>query len=465
MPQSTPMTLRALRDDIDGRKRQAVETLDNILLDEFTALGIKYEQATWDARANKEGRPEKRPLKPKDVNVLRPFHWGFEFDSIINGRGGFDAIITNPAWEVLKPNAKEFFEDVSDLVSKKNMTVHEFEKERTKLLKDDEVRSAWLDYLSVFPHQSAYFRASPQYPNQISIVNGKKAGTDTNLYKLFVERCFNLLRPGGQCGMVVPSGIYTDLGAKQLRLVLLENCEIDSLFGLSNEKFLFEGLDHRFRICILAFAKGGTTASFRAAFRINPREAISADRLDAFLHRPSEHLHLSADLIRKLSPESVSVMEFRSPVEVEIAGKMLRHPLLGDDVPGSWKFVLVREFDISKASLLETEAGKHCLPLLTGRMFNQFELSGMPPKFWIKESVARKRLLGATKTRASRWTIRGIVGFTGEFADDRLANLHCDRHPADALHREQQHDGSRRRHRHPIRGYALPVCDGEQLVP
>ena len=101
---------------------------------------------------------------------------------------------------------------------------------------------AWLEYLSQFPVQSAFFRSSPQYRNQISIVNGKKAGTDINLYKLFVEQCFNLLRSGGHCGMVIPSGIYTDLGSAQLREMLFTQCQLGPLFGLSNERFLFEGV-------------------------------------------------------------------------------------------------------------------------------------------------------------------------------------------------------------------------------
>ena len=46
-----------------------------------------------------------------------------------------------------------------------------------------------------------------RYRNQISIVNGKKAGTDINLYKLFVEQCFNLLRAGGRCGIITPGSV------------------------------------------------------------------------------------------------------------------------------------------------------------------------------------------------------------------------------------------------------------------
>jgi hypothetical protein len=100
------------------------------------------------------------------------------------------------------------------------MDIKSFEKEKGKLLQDKDLRRAWLDYLNAFPHVSLFYRNSTNYKNQISIVNDKKAGTDINLYKLFTEQCFNLLKPNGDCGIVIPSGIYTDLGTKQLREML-----------------------------------------------------------------------------------------------------------------------------------------------------------------------------------------------------------------------------------------------------
>ncbi|HKI19238.1 MAG TPA: hypothetical protein VKA15_15235 [Isosphaeraceae bacterium] len=98
--------LTSRRDTIDTKKREAYETLNEILLDDFENLGIRFEQATWDDKSNSVGKSEKRALKPSDIEYLHPFHWGFEFDEILNIRGGFDAIITNPPWEVFKPNGK-----------------------------------------------------------------------------------------------------------------------------------------------------------------------------------------------------------------------------------------------------------------------------------------------------------------------------------------------------------------------
>ena len=170
------------------------------------------------------------------------------------------------------------------------MTIHEFEKEQAKLLGDADIRAAWLDYLSEYPHQSAYFRSASQYRNQISIVNGKKAGTDINLYKLFVEQCFNLLRQGGQCGMVIPSGIYTDLGTKQLREVLFSQCQLGPLFGIANERFLFEAVDHRFKFCIITFAKGGPAARRHRPRLRPPVCALVRRRFPARSHRLPQNL-------------------------------------------------------------------------------------------------------------------------------------------------------------------------------
>jgi hypothetical protein len=107
-----------------------------MLLDEFNALGIQFEQATWDDRKNTEGKPEKRRLKLSDIEVLHPFHWGYEFDKVM-ADGGFDGIITNPPWETFQPNAKEFFAEYSDLVTKKKMDIKEFEQELKRLLREE----------------------------------------------------------------------------------------------------------------------------------------------------------------------------------------------------------------------------------------------------------------------------------------------------------------------------------------
>jgi hypothetical protein len=178
--------------------------------------------------------------------------------------------------------------------------------------------------------------------------------------------------------------------------MLLLECKVDSLFGLTNERYIFEGVEHRQKFCILVFEKGGSTESFRAAFRINTREAVSRENLDEFLNSGKADLRLRTDLIRRLSPDSLSIMEFKNELDVRIAEKMLRFPLLGEQMPGAWNLRLAREFDMTGDSdLYRTAAGSDALPLFEGKMVHQFTSSFAQPRYWVRIADGRKRILGS----------------------------------------------------------------------
>ncbi|CCI22863.1 Genome sequencing data, contig C320 [Microcystis aeruginosa PCC 9808] len=382
--QGTPQEnrLQMLRNHIEDVNRESVQKLNQILLDEFSGkLSIKYESAQLT------GKAKKRLLTLSDMQSLKPFHWGYHFDKLITEKGGFDVIITNPPWEVFKPQAKEFFSQHSDLVTKNKMDIKTFEKEQKKLLTNPEIAQAWLEYQSQYPHVSLYFRSSEQYKNQISIVNGKKQGTDINLYKLFVEQCFNLLHPRGECGIVIPSGIYTDLGTKQLREMLFSQTNVTGLFCFENRKTIFEGVDSRFKFVILTFEKNKQTLSFPVEFMRH-----DVEELQRFPHKDS--LVISVDLIRKLSPDSLSVMEFKQDIDIHIAEKMSRFPMLGETLPDTWNLKLTSEFHMTNDShLFKTEPAEGRLPLYEGKMIHQFTHRYALPKYWLDEKEARQALL------------------------------------------------------------------------
>jgi hypothetical protein len=393
--------LKGLRREIEARRKDDAAVLNEILLNQFQGLGILFQQATWDEKKGAEGKPTKRAVALADVARLAPFHWGYEFDEVMNNPtpspsptgegsqlGGFDAIITNPPWEIFKPQAKEFFAEYSDVVTKNSMTIKDFEKEQARLLKQRDVRAAWLEYSSRFPHVSAWYRSAPQFANQIAVVNGKKAGSDTNLYKLFVEQCFNLLREGGLCGIVIPSGIYTDLGAKQLREMLFTSTQVTGLFCFENRREIFENVHRSFKFVVLTFEKSGNTQSFPAAFM---RHDVA--ELERF---PNEGaLPISVEMVHKLSPDSLSVMEFKSDVDVRIAERMLRFPLLGEQLDSVWNLRLTREFDMTNDShLFKPQPAKGRLPLYEGKMIHQFDAHFAEPRYWVDEKEGRKALLG-----------------------------------------------------------------------
>ncbi len=379
--------LLMLRDAIQKVRHESIPKLNWILLGEFKSLGIKFEQATWDDAKGKAGKSKKRELTSEDIESLQPFHWGFEFSQIINDRGGFDAIITNPPWDVVKPNGKEFFEQFSDLVSKKKMSIQEFKNVQRELLESSSIRKQWISYLSSFPFVTAYYRSATEYSNQVSIINGKKAGSDTNLYRLFLERCKNLLRTGGECGVVIPGGIYSDLGTKQLREMLFTETEITGLFCFENRKEIFENVHRSFKFVILTFENGGKTDSFPAAFM-----RLDLGDLTAFPDEGS--IEIPVSLVRTLSPDSLSVMEFASTTDVAIVKKMQRFPRMGTVCEGGWNVKLYREFDMTNDSdLFKEKSTSQRLPLFEGKMIHQFsDRWDATTRYWIDEAEGSERL-------------------------------------------------------------------------
>jgi len=372
--------LQTLRNEIDKINRESEGKLNQLLLDEFSLkLRIKYEQAQLT------GKAKKRLLTLKDIEDLKPFHWGYHFDRVM-ARGGFDAIIANPPWEVFKPNAREFFVQHNELVKKSKMNIKEFEKEQKKLLKTPEVAEAWLEYQNQFPYVSSYYRSAEQFENQISIVNGKKAGLEINLYKLFLEQCFNLLRPGGKSGLIMPSGIRNDFTAIQLRRMLLEKTAIDAIVTFSNEPLHFPEMDRRFKFCLLTFQKGSYTSSFKVALYDKEYYDKTSAVKDSFMDE-ERMLTVSAHEIRLFSPNAFSFIEFKDNFDIQILRKMMGKITFLDT---NSDFQLTSSFHLIKEKLSRND-----LPLYGGKNINQFTIENSKVTHWINEQEGRKHLLEA----------------------------------------------------------------------
>ena len=379
--EGTNENIQIKKESIDRMEAEANATLNLMLGQEFSSLGIKYEQATWDEKKNKEGKPLKRNMNITDIEALEPFHWGYEFSEIFRKKDGFDAIITNPPWEVFKPESKEFFAEYSSVVTKNKMDLKTFDKEKAKILEDKEVLSAWLEYQGRFPHLAEYFRKSKQFQNQTSIINGKKAAANNNLYKLFLEQSFNLLRKGGYCGIVIPASIYTDIGSKQLRELLFDSSKITGLFCFENRREIFEGVHRHFKFVVLSFEKGGKTKSFPSVFmRHDVSELANFPQYGA--------VNINVDVVKKLSPDAYSLFEFKSESEANILQKIFAFPPLN-----AWRdkagLEFSREFNAADDDFRFNENGVG-YRIYEGKMIWHFTSYFSAPGKWIKETEFKK---------------------------------------------------------------------------
>ncbi len=366
--------LQGLRGDINKQRAAANDSLNEILLDDFRALKIRYEQAQL------KGKAKKRALETEDIEALTPFHWGYEFDEIIESRGGFDVIITNPPWEVFQVYEKEFFQQYDPSIQKKKLKPADWKKQREKLLQDNEIQTAWLAFQSGFPHVKRYFKSTPQFRNSES---GK-----INLYKLFTEQCCNLLRKGGTCGIVIPAGIYISKDSRKLRQMLFEDTNITGLFGFENRRAIFEGVHKSFKFIVLTFEKGGRTEKFPAAFM-----RLDVGELDGF--PADDSVCVGVDLIWRTSPKTLSITEFKNQSDIGITEKMLENPVLGETTQASWNVKMGTEFDTGAArDLFQLNPGPELVPFFQGFMMWQFRHDYAKPRYWIDESVGRTWILG-----------------------------------------------------------------------
>ncbi|HEX3053044.1 MAG TPA: N-6 DNA methylase [Aggregatilineaceae bacterium] len=321
-----------------------------------------------------------------DLDRAHPFHWGVEFPEVFfdkNGQllnnPGFTIIIGNPPWEILKPDLREFYAQFDpDIESKLNR--QQVERRIEQLQAEDPRRvDLWKATTRTIEETAAYVRQSPDYPRQ-----GKG---DTATHKLFLERMYSLLQDRGRLGYLIPSGIYTDLGTKGLREMLLNEGNIQYIYSFSNERFFFPGVHHSFKFVLLGAQKGPETDGFWAAFCFNPRVAVAPGDLPAFLANLDNLIYIQRESLKRFNPDSLSFMEFQSQQDATITEKLYANvPLLSDHQENTWNARLNREFDMTNdRHLFITMPG--AIPVYNGRMIHQFISDYAPHEFWIAENL------------------------------------------------------------------------------
>ncbi len=133
----------------------------------------------------------------------RFLHWPLTFPDVFSGTAqrpsGFDAIIGNPPWDMVRGDSGV---------------------DETRAGRRLEARQT-----TDFVRQAGIYRVESR--------------AHVNLYQLFVERALQLVRPGGRIGFVVPSGLVSDAGAAPLRRHLLDRAEVDEITGLDNRLAIF----------------------------------------------------------------------------------------------------------------------------------------------------------------------------------------------------------------------------------
>ena len=315
------------------------------------------------------------------------FHWELEypelyFDEEVKrlDNPGFDTVVGNPPWDIVKPNSQEFFSNFDPYF--RDYGKQEALRAIKSLCEDESIDREWQRYQLFFEKASVYFKT--HYPYQYK--------GDLNTYKLFTERNFSLLKNGGEFGIIIPSGWYTDEGSMMLRKLFLEQSRINFLFSFENKGKKFFPIHASLKFILLSAKKGSTTYTFPAQFMMHD---------DKELYEHEKFVHIDKRLIEKFSPDTLSINEFQNQEDIDIATKIYDdHPLLGEKLEDNWNVKFKREFDMTNHSYLfktqeQLQPGIRYLPLFEGKMFHQFYDKFEEGRYWIAEEDGREALTKA----------------------------------------------------------------------
>ena len=325
----------------------------------------------------------------KVARTARAFHWCLEFPDIMVGKmedRGFDVVLGNPPWEVMKITEVEYF-------SSKNPTIASLQGDKRK----QEIKKLKQNNPLAF---GAYQAATHQMKagNEFIRACGRFELTGNgslNSYALFAEHCASLSR--SHAGIIVPTGIAADLWTAPFFAAMLQQKRLAKLFDFENRAGLFPAVDSRAKFSLLTLGQNEESANF--AFFLTDTAQIG---------EPERNLTLSSEEIASINPNTLTTPIFRSKADAILTAKIYKKiPVLFDENKGDkgnlWGVKFLSMFHMTSDSRLFRTAEE-----LSG---NDFTREGTG---WIKDGqcyvpLYEAKMIDFFDHRSSGYELRGNV--------------------------------------------------------
>ena len=255
----------------------------------------------------------------------RFLHWEVAFPGVwhdwqdVRPKGGFDAVIGNPPWDLIEQPVTEWFPLRGDETGWPARSAERIALIQRRIVSGDKLAVQYDAVRQQAATMRAFVRESGEYP---LLSKGR-----INLYSLFVERAMGLVMPDGFVGLLTPSGIYADEPSAEFFQSISTNGRVSGLFDFENRRLgtgkshFFPDVDSRFNFCVLIC--GGKERLFdktECAFFLPDTETIE-DRDRCFVLEPSD--------FARVNPNTGTAPVFRTRKDADLTRQMYeRHPVL-----------------------------------------------------------------------------------------------------------------------------------------
>ncbi|HUR34649.1 MAG TPA: N-6 DNA methylase [Vicinamibacterales bacterium] len=306
------------------------------------------------------------------ASARRLFHWELEFPELFfdesgsrRADGGFDAVLGNPPWDMLRADGDDRAASKAD---------------GTALVR--------------FARDSGVYETRPE--------------GQANKYQLFVERAVALTRPGGRLGLVLPAGIVADSGSAPLRRLLFSRCAVERIVGFDNRSATFP-IHRSVKFVLMSAGAGDTTREIACRFgETSPAALEDAATEDG---RPAAAwftTRLTPALLARISGDDLSIPDVRSPLELAIVERAasLFAPVGSER---GWHAHFGRELNATEDRPL-LKADGHGVPVLEGKLIEPFRCAPDGAR-WHMAASAADRVLGG-RWRHARLAYRDVASPT-----------------------------------------------------
>ena len=276
----------------------------------------------------------------------RFFNWQPAFPSvwsdwdIAERQGGFDAVIGNPPWDRMKLQQIEWFNFRRPEIALAQRAADRRQMIAALRVAGDPLADEF-DLASARAESAARIaRRCGDYP--------LLSGGDINIYSLFVERAFALVKPEGVVGLLTPSGIASDKTSARFFKEVATEGRLRALYDFENRKVFFPDVHASFKFCVFVAGRAPAPEPARCAFYLHDLTELSD---------PNRCFPLAARDFARVNPNTGTAPVFRSHRDADLTTAIYRRlPVLvdrsGEYAVKAWPVKYERMFDMTNDSNL-----------------------------------------------------------------------------------------------------------------